>query len=536
MAVSLASVRARRPRLHHHPRPPLPLLAAGVVVALLAITPIVYLAIRATGVADDSLDLVFRARTAQVVLNTLVMALLVGAGSVAIGLPLGWLTARTDLPFRRAFAVLVVVPLAVPSYVLAFAVIGMFGPTGTLATLLAPFGVETLPEIYGLPGAVFVLTLATYPYVTLAVRAAVVRLDPALLDAARMLGDDERRAFRRVVLPILVPPVAAGALLAILYALADFGSVSLLQFDSLSRAIYVQYRATFDRSLAAVLALILAFFALAVTLAEAWVRSRRPPAVARSRARPMPVIELGRWRWPAVTFCVAVVGLALVLPVATLVAWLVTGLANGEPLRLVPGAAWNTLVAGVSAVVVALLLAAPVALLVARWPGRASSSVEAASLTAYALPGIVVALAVVFFASQVVPFLYQTLALLALAYAVRFLPQALAPMRDGLRSISPSLEESARVLGRRPMDAFRSVTLPLLRPALVAGAALVFLTTAKELPMTLILAPTGFTTLATSVWGAVGEGFYTRAAPSALLLVALSLVSVTFLLRGEDPA
>jgi iron(III) transport system permease protein len=237
-----------------------------------------------------------------------------------------------------------------------------------------------------------------------------------------------------------------------------------------------------------------------------------------------------------VGFVVLVVGLALVLPVATLVAWLVQGLANGEPLRIVPLAAWNTLLAAVSAVVVALVLAAPIALLAARWPGRSTSAVEAASLTSYALPGIVVALAVVFFASNVVPFLYQTLALLAIAYAVRFLPQSLGPMRDGLRSISPSLEESARVLGRRPFDAFRSVTLPLLRPALVAGAALVFLTTAKELPMTLILAPTGFTTLATAVWGAVGEGFYTRAAPSALLLVALSVVSVGFLIRGEERA
>ncbi|HEX5829014.1 MAG TPA: iron ABC transporter permease [Candidatus Limnocylindrales bacterium] len=509
------------------------MLAAGVVVALLALAPLAYLVIRATGVTDGSLDLVFRARTAEVVANTLVMALLVGLGAIAIGLPTGWLTARTDLPFRRAFAVLVIVPFAVPSYVLAFAVIGMLGPSGSLASALEPIGIQRLPDIYGLPGAVLVLTLATYPYVTLAVRAAVMRLDPALLEAARTLGDDERRAFRRVVLPALIVPVTGGALLAVLYALADFGSVSLLQFDSLSRAIYVQYRATFDRSLAAVLALMLAGLALSIAFAEARLRARRPATVARARARPMQVVRLGAWRWPGALFCAAVVLLGLVLPVGTLIAWLVAGLTNGEPLRVVPEAILNTLLAGVVAVLVALVLAVPIALLAARWPGRASGAVETASMTTYALPGIVVALSVVFLATGVVPFLYQTLALLALAYAVRYLPQLSGPLRDGLRGVPPSLEESARVLGRGPASAFSTVTLPLLRPAIVAGAALVFLSVAKELPMTLILAPTGFSTLATQVWGAVGDGFYARAAAPALLLVALSMGSVALLLRGE---
>ncbi len=534
MEVAAPSLRPsvrRRPRPVR--RPPFALVAAGAVVALLALLPIAYLVIRAAEAADGSLDLVFRARTAEVIANTVVMALLVGAGAVALGLPIGLLTARTDLPFRRAITVLAIVPLAVPSYVLAFAVIAMLGPSGTLAGLLAPLGVDGLPSLYGLPGAVLVLTLATYPYVVLGVRAGARRFDPALLEAARTLGDDERGAFRRVAFPILLPAVTGGALLAVLYALADFGSVSLLQFDSLSSAIYVQYRATFDRSLAAVLSLILAALALGVAMAEARVRASRPPAVARARARPMPLVPLGRWRWPALAFCGAVIALALVLPVGTLVAWLVRGLAAGEPLRLAPGAIANTLVAAGVAAGVALALAAPVALLLARWPGRVASFVEGATLTSYALPGIVVALAVVFLATGAVPFLYQTFALLALAYAVRFLPQALHPLRDGLRSVSPSLEESARVLGRRPFAAFRSVTLPLLRPGLVAGAALVFLTTAKELPMTLILAPTGFSTLATQVWGAVGDGFYARAAPSALLLVGLSLVSVALLLRAE---
>lgn len=515
-------------------RPPAALVAAGGLVALLALAPLAYLVVRAAGAADGPLDLVLRPRTLEVLLDTLAMALLVGGGAIALGLPVGWLTARTDLPFRRAFAVLTIVPLAIPSYVLAFALIAALGPRGALADALAPLGVERLPSLYGLPGAVIVLVLATYPYVALAVRAAARRLDPGHLEAARMLGDDERTAFRRVVLPALAPAVAAGALLAVLYALADFGSVSLLQFDSLSRAIYVQYRAAFDRSLAAVLALVLAGLALGVAALEGRVRAARPPAVARARSRPLPVQRLGRWRVPAALFCAAVVTGALVLPVGTLVAWLLRGIAAGERLDLVPGAALGTLAAAGAAAGLTLVLAAPLALLAVRFPGRLAAAVGTAALGSYALPGIVVALAVVFLATGLVPAVYQTFGLLALAYALRFLPQALGPMRDGLATLSPRLEESARLLGRRPAAAFASVALPHLRPGLAAGAALVFLTTAKELPLTLVLAPTGFGTLATQVWGAVGEGLYARGAPSALLLVGLALGSIALLLRQEE--
>jgi iron(III) transport system permease protein len=476
---------------------------------------------------------VLRTRTLEVLANTLLLAMVVGAAAVAVGLPLGWLTARTDLPARRLWAVLVVVPLAIPSYVLAFALIATIGPGGALRDLLAPFGVERIPSFYGFPGAVLVLTLATYPYVTLAVRAVLWRTDAGLEEAARTLGDAPHRAVRRVVLPLLVPALSAGAVLAIFYALADFGSVSLLQFDSFARAIYVQYRAAFDRSLAAVLALVLAGLAIAVAALEATLRHRRPRLVARAGARPAAAAPLGRWRWPALAFCLLIVGLALVVPVVTLAGWLLRGLSSGEPLRVLPDAILNTLVAGAAACLVALALALPVALLASRWPGRAVRAIEATALTAYALPGIVLALAVVFLAIRLGPLVYQTLGLLIVAYAVRFLPLAIAPLRDGLGTVSPHLEESARLLGRGSLATFREITLPLLRPGLVAGSALVFLTTAKELPMTLLLGPAGFRTLATSVWSAVGDGFYARAAAPALVLVLISVAGVGLLLREE---
>ena len=501
-------------------------------MALLALLPITYLVVRATGALEGSLDLVLRPRTFEVLRNTFALALVVGAGAATIGVPVGWLTAATDLPGRRWWAVLTIVPLAIPSYVLAFALIAAFGPSGAIGDLLAPLGID-IPSFYGFPGAVLVLVLSTYPYVVLGVRAAIRRADLGLLEAARTLGDPPARAFRRVVLPLLVPAVSAGMLLAVLYALADFGAVSLLQFDSFARAIHVQYRAAFDRSLAAVLALMLASLALVVAFAEVRLRRSRPPAPPRARARPLAPVALGPWTVPALLFCAAIVLLALGLPAYVLVSWLLRGIETGESLRILPEATLNTLAASGAAAVVALVLAGPVAVLVARFPGRLSTALETVTVAAYALPGIVVALAVVFLASGLVPALYQTFLLLILAYAVRFLPQALGPLRDGLGRVSPRLEEAARTLGRGPADAFREVTLPLLRPAAVGAAALVFLTTAKELPMTLILGPTGFATLATSVWSTVGEGYYTRAAAPGLLLIVVSVAGIGLLLRSE---
>ena len=515
-------------------RAPLPLALAGLAIAALALLPIAYLLIRAAGADTPIADLVLRPRTLTVAASTVGLGLIVSAGTVMLGVPLAWLTARTDLPGRRLWAVLVIVPLAIPSYVTGFAFLGFLGPHGVLAALLAPFGVERVPSMSGLPAAALVLTLASYPYVVLATRSALMRADPAVEEAGRLLGDGRLRVFRRVSLPLLAPAVLAGALLATLYALADFGAVSLLGFDSLSRAIHTAYRASFDRSLAAVLALILVGLSLAVVAGEGIVRRRADSYVGRPPRRPPPPIALGRWRWPAAAFCAVVVSLALVVPAGTIGWWLVRGLGQGEPLRLVAAPALASLGTGVAAAGVAVALALPIGLLAARHPSRIAWLAERSTYAAYALPGIVMALAVVFLANNFVPALYQTLLLLVIAYAVRFLPQASGLLRASLVALGPRLEEAGRTLGDGPVVVVRRLTLPLLRPALVAGAALVFLTTVKELPMALILGPIGFDTLATEIWDAASGGFYARAAAPAALLMILSAATVAVLLRAEE--
>jgi iron(III) transport system permease protein len=515
-------------------RAPLPLLLVGLTIAVLALVPLAYLVIRALGVETDALGFLARARTIGVSVSTVALAAAVGLGAVAIGVPLAWLTTRSDLPGRRWWLIATTIPLAIPSYVLAFAVIGAFGPRGALAGLLAPLGVDRLPSIYGFAGAAFVLVLATYPYVLLSTRAALVRLDASVEEVARSLGDPPARVFRRVTLPLIVPAASAGALLAVLYALGDFGAVSLLGFDSLSRAIYLQYQASFDRSLAAILGLILVGLTALVLVAESVVRRRAAATGPSGARRPAATVPLGRWRWPAIGFVVAVVAVALGLPVATIAWWSVRAVTSGPPGGELIDALAGSAVAGTGAAVLAIVLALPVAVLVARYRSSLSGAIERATYLGYALPGIVVALAIVSLAATWLPALYQTLPLLLLAYALRFLPQAVGTARPTLDRLGPRLEEAGRGLGDGPLRVFWRVSLPLLRPALVAGSALVFLTTVKELPLTLILGPTGFETLATRIWGATAEGFYARAALPALVLVGLSAASLGLLLRDRE--
>ncbi|HWH24560.1 MAG TPA: ABC transporter permease subunit, partial [Candidatus Limnocylindria bacterium] len=324
-------------------------------------------------------------------------------------------------------------------------------------------------------------------------------------------------------------------LLAVLYALADFGAVAILQFDSFARSIYVQYRASFDRSLAAVLALML----VGLTLVVAWLESRarhRLATLPQAPRRPAPIVRLGRWRWPAMLFCAAVVTLGLAVPAGTVAYWLLRGMAQGEPLRLLFGAAAGSLIGGTLAALLAAAFALPVALLAVRHPGRIARAIESVLYSAYAVPGIVIALAAAVFVLNVTPGIYQSLAVLVVAYSVRFLPQAVGPLRGALVQISPRVVEAARTLGDSPATAFRRVTLPLLRPGLVAAVTLVFLTTVKELPITLLLAPAGFETLATQIWGAASEGFYARAAAPAVMLMVLAGLTVGLLFRGEEVA
>ena len=516
------------------PRPPALLTGPALLICAAMALPLVYLLIRSLDAPAEAWELFFRIRTAQILGRSVLLVVVVTAGTLLIGVPLAWLTARTDIPMRRLLSVLCALPLVVPTYVGAFLAISALGPRGLLQGLLEPLGVSRLPEIYGLPGAAITLVLLSYPYVYLTVRAALLRMDPGLDEASRLLGHGMVSTFFRLTLPQIRPAMISGSLLVALYTLSDFGAVSLMRYESFTWAIYQQYQAAFARTVAAVLALGLVGFAAAILLVESLARGRsRYYRTSSGSARSQPVVEMGAFRWPAAAFAWLVALAALGLPMAVLGYWLVNGVTSGEPLLLLWTATWNAVSVSLLAAVAATLLAVPVAVLAVRHPGAASSIVYRVTHTGYAMPGVVVALALVFFGSRIATPVYQTVWLLVFGYVILFLPAALGAVRSALVQISPSLEESGRLLGSGPLRVMLSVTGPLMRPGLLMGGALVFLVTMKELPSTLILGPLGFKTLATAVWSASEEAFFARAAAPALMLILVSSVPMAVLVLRE---
>ena len=515
--------------------PPAAFLAPALLVGAAMFLPLVYLVIRGSGATAEAWGLLFRAQTLYTLGRTLLLMGSVTLISGAIAVPLAWLTVRTDLPFRRAWGVVSVLPLVIPSFVGAFLYISVLGPRGLLqGALQDAFGLERLPEIYGLPGATLTLALLSFPYMLLTIRASLSNLDPATEESARGLGCGPFATLWRVTLPQLKPSIASGGLLVALYTLSDFGAVSLMRYQTFTWVIYQQYESAYDRSVAAVLALGLVAMAAVVLVLVHVTQGRERYYQSNAAAARVPRrLRLGRWKWPALTFCGGVALFSLGLPMAMLAYWLVRGLGLGEPLQPLWEATRNSVVASGLAAFATAALAIPVAVVIVRHRGRLSRVLETASFTGYALPGVVIALALVYFGANYVRPLYQTLWLLVFAYVVLFFPVALGAVSSRLQQISPRLEDAARGLGRRPWQVLRSITMPLLRPGVLMGAALAFLITIKELPATLILGPLGFGTLATAVWSASSEAFFARAAAPAMMLVLISSIPMAFVLAAS---
>lgn len=511
-------------------RPPLPLvLAAGAVVCLLLL-PLAYLVIRVASGGGRALDLLWEQETLRLVYRTVLLVVGVVISTILVAVPFAWLVVRTDLPGRRIWATAAAVPLVIPSYVAALCLLGFFGEKGLLQQAL---GVERLPDPTGYWGALAALTLSTYPYVFLLTQAALRDLDPGQEEAARSLGASRMRVLFRITLPSVRPSISLGALLVALYTLSDFGVVSLMRYEALTRAIYLQYRSLFDRTPAAVLALVLVGLTAVALMVESRIRSRgRLYRTNPGAARQTKLVPLGRWRVPALAWCGAVVGVFLVLPAFVLGYWLQRAIVSERALELPWIEALSSLFASGLAAVCAVAVALPVALLALRYPSRSSRLLERLSFSGNALPGIVVALALVFFAARYASPVYQTLALLVFAYVVRFFPLALSGVESALVRVNPRVEEAARGLGRGPLATLLSVTAPLARSGMLAGGALVFLSAMKELPATLLLRPIGFDTLATEIWKLTQVGAYSRAAVPALVLIAVS-APVLYLLSAE---
>jgi iron(III) transport system permease protein len=481
--------------------------AGGLVALAIVVLPLVYLVIRATerGWEPISRTLV-RRLTLDLAVRSITLAVAVTAASLVIGIAGAWVVTRTDVPGVRVWRVLLSLPLAVPSYVAAWAWVGL------------------RPQIAGPVGAFVVLTSVSYPFVYLPVAAALRRCDPALEDAARMLGRGSWSVFVGVTLRQARTAAIGGALLVGLYALSDFGAVSIMRYQSLTQAIYRSYRSSFDRTPAAVLGLLLVAIALVVLVAQRRVAgSAQVARTSGGSPRASQPIRLGSWRWPTVAALAGVVGLSLGVPAWSLVYWLRRGTSSTDWRTLVE-ATTTTFWIAAAAAAITLVVAIPVGVLSARHPGRLSRWSTDGAYAAHALPGIVIALALVFFGVRVATPLYQRVPMLLFAYVVLFLSLAIGAVHNSVAQAPPRLDEMARTLGRSQWATWREVTLRLCAPGLGAGALLVFLTVMKELPATLLLRPIGVDTLATRLWGYTDASSFAAAAPYAAAIIALAAV------------
>ncbi|MBZ0293679.1 MAG: iron ABC transporter permease [Anaerolineae bacterium] len=503
-----------------------------VLIIVLVSLPIAYLVVRALGAGQAGLDYLLSARTLTVAVNSLVLTAAVVTAAAVIGISFAWLTSRTDLPLRRLWLVGGLLTLVIPSYIGAMMYIAAFGPRGLLQSLLEPFGVTRLPSIYGFWGAFLAITLFTYPYVVLPVRAALLNMDPALEESARSLGLSRWQVFFRVTLPQLRPALASGMLLTALYTLSDFGAVALMRYDAFTRVIYLQYTSSFDRHRAAILALMLVMITVGLIMLERRTAHKRHNyRIGVGCQRQMPLMPLGKWRIPALVFCGTLVFISVLVPVAVLAFWFLRGAGEKSVELLRP--ALNTLSAGGVTAAVVGVLALPPALLAARTTSRFNRWLVQFAYLGNVLPGLVVALALVFFAANYLPVLYQTLPLLIFGYSTRFLPLSIGATSSALTQINPRFEEIGRSLGLRPWQVVLRITVPLARTGILAGMALVFLSAMKELPTTLLLSPTGFETLPTDIWTAHAQVQMSRLGAPSLLLITVSALSLLIMLRQE---
>jgi len=484
-----------------------------VPAAALATLPLAYLLIRTVGAGWPAVaEILLRERTVVLLLRSLALAAVVTATSLVIGVGWAWVVTRTAVPGRRVWLVLGALPLAMPSYLAAYAWISL------------------VPGLPSFSGSVLVLTLVCYPYVLLPVAAALSRADPAAEDVARSLGKGRASTFVTVTLRQVRPAAVAGGLLVALYVLSDFGAVALLRLDTFTRVIYTSYRAGFDPVPAAVLSLVLVAVTGIIAAAELRTRGRaRHARLGSGVARAVVPVPLAPAATTGVHGVMAVVTtLALAVPLGT-VGWWLTGSSRDVDLAAVAEATLATVALALGAALVTTLVAAPVGVLAARYRSGFTVWVERLSYIGFALPGIVVALSLVYLGIRVVYPLYQTTTMLLVAYTVLFLPMAVGSVRAAVAASPPVLEEMARSLGRRPWQAFTSVTLPAVMPGVLAGAALVAVTVMKELPATLVLRPTGTDTLATQLWSATSAGAYAGAAPYAAALVLVAIVPAALL-------
>ncbi len=489
----------------------------AAVIALLALLPLGFVlwATVETGPAT-AYGLVFRPRVGELLLNTVFLIAFTVPICSVLAVGLAFLTERSDMPGRRFWAWLCITPLAVPAFVHSYAWIGLW------------------PGLHGLQAGVAIAVVAYFPFLYLPISAAFRLLDPALEDQAASLGLSPLAVFLRVVLPQLRLALCGGALLVGLHLLAEYGLFAMIRFDTFTTAIVEQFQSTYNGVAAHMLALVLVLCCFVLLGLEAMARGRRRYArLGSGVARQSSIVRLGKWRYPVLLLPATMAAFALGIPAYTLGRWLIAGGADIWRMDEIGLALVQTLTICLVGGFFTVLAALPIAWLSVRHANRSSRLVESCYYLASAMPGVVVALALVTVTVRVALPLYQTLATITLAYVIMFLPRALVSLRTSIAQVPVELEQAAASLGRSPLRALLATTVRLAAPGAAAGMALSSLGILNELTATQMLAPNGTRTLAMAFWALSSEIDYAGAAPYAVLMVVFSL-PMTWLLHHQS--
>ena len=506
-----------------------------VMIAIAAMAPVLAVLVNLFAASPAEF---WRLRGEDYIAGTMGLCVLVAIGATAIGGGAASLVALTEFPGRRFFSVALILPFAIPAYILAYAYADLLSPFGPLAAAAVPLiGEEAAralnPEIRTLPGAAFILTLSVYPYIFLALRASFASRSTAFFETARVLGASPQSAFFRVLAPIARPALAGGLALALMETAADYGVADYFGVRTLSTGIFRTWHGLGDLAAASQLAAVLFLIALLLIFLEQGSRRGLSAENARAHRRPARAQLSPPAAAAASVFCSLVFLSAFVIPVGVLIANALEPLSSTAQRDLASSLANTALVGGVGAVVtMAIALALTYA---ARHPSAGAITpwlIRMATL-GYALPGAVIAIGVLIAidAAPGASIVNAGLWALIFAFVVRFLTAGYNAAAGGFAQIGPSLDDAARVLGARDITILRRVHLPLSRNALLAGAMIVFVDIAKELPATLLLRPFDFDTMATRIHRLASDERLADAAPAALLLIALSLVAVIALDR-----
>lgn len=489
----------------------------------------------------------------RVLLNTLKLVLGVAVAAGILGTALAWLTSMCNFPGRSFFSWALLLPLAMPAYVLAFIAVGFLDYAGPLQTWIRSFAGNSswFPAIRSTGGVIFVMTLALYPYVYLLARSAFLSQGRRAQEAARTLGMSSRRAFWRVVLPMARPWIAAGIALACMETLADFGAVSVFNYDTFTTAIYRAWFGMFSIDAALELAAALLVFVIVMLAIERRSRARARFGSSREMTMNVPRADLTGWRASlALVFVSTVFAAAFLLPMLQLVAWAIAHASRDLDARYW-GFVLNSLLLASSAAATIVGVASLLAYLQRRAPSPPMQAVVRAATLGYAIPGTVLAVGILvpvvalnnvlqeslrawFGPDAPAVMLQGTLLTVLVAYFARFLAVGFHPIESGLHRITPSIDEAAIGLGVGGLKMLKRVHIPLLRTSLATAAALVFVDVMKEMPITLIARPFGWDTLAVRVFEMTAEGEWERAALPALAIVLVGLIPAALLTRRGE--